>query len=417
VTARDPLRLGYLVPEFPSQTHVFFWREIEALRALGVDVHLLSTRCPSRTACRHAFAAAARKETRYLFPPRARGVARVLLGRGAATGRALAYLRGLHARRFPRTVAYGPMLLSAADLAATAAERRLDHLHVHSCADAAHVAAMARLLGGPPYSITVHGDLPVYGGDHDAKMRGAAFVACVTRPLAEQVVRDARVPADRVPVIPMGIDPDDFAAPPARLARPGTLHVVTVARLIHAKGFGHVFAALRRLAQRGLECRYTIAGEGPDRADLEAAVARLGLADRVAFAGTVSAGDVIGLLERADAFVLASVGLGEAAPVAVMEAMAAGLPVVCSRIGGTPDMVTDGVDGILVEQRDDAAIATALERLARSPALRKALGAAARARALASFTSAATARALLAAIRGDARSAADGAWRALGARA
>lgn len=89
------LRLGYLVPEFPSQTHIFFWREIRAPRRLGVEVFVLSTRKPPPSNCRHAFALTARAETHYLFPPSIVTVA-IWVAKGCGgLAKSLAYFRGL----------------------------------------------------------------------------------------------------------------------------------------------------------------------------------------------------------------------------------------------------------------------------------------------------------------------------------
>ena len=88
-------------------------------------------------------------------------------------------------------------------------------------------------------------------------------------------------------------------------------------------------------------------------------------------------------------------GLGEAAPVSVMEAMSCGLPVICSRIGGTPDMISDGIDGFLTPQADEEAIFAAISQLADDLALRKRLGDAARARAEREFDHVAMAKQLL----------------------
>src|SRR5262249_10348459 len=126
------MRLGILIPEFPAQTHVFFWREIQALRTLGVDVHILSTRQPRET-CAHQFAEEAKAQTHYLFPPKAGSIFSALgpkpLTRGAA------YIRELSGRGASKLRATG-LLLAAADLVDYARRRRIDHVHVHSCADA-----------------------------------------------------------------------------------------------------------------------------------------------------------------------------------------------------------------------------------------------------------------------------------------
>jgi colanic acid/amylovoran biosynthesis glycosyltransferase len=402
---RDPQSgsggIGYLVPEFPSQTHAFFWREIQALREAGVDVHIVSSRRPEAGACKHAFAGAAARQTHYLYPPRAALALGVLLTRPLRTLRALRYVLGLRESPLKKRLRNCGLLLCAADLFDHARRHGYRHLHVHSCADTAHVAALCHHLGGPTYSLTLHGDLPVYGTDHAGKMAAARFVACVTAPLRQQVREKVGLPEGRTPVLWMGVDTDAFRSDGARTYEPNRLHLVTVARLNAMKGHCHALAAMRQALDRGCDIRYTIAGEGPHRVEIDAAVRRLGLADRVEMAGTLSEAAVLALLQRADAFVLPSVGLGEAAPVSVMEAMACGLPVIASVIGGTPDMITDGADGLLVPQADEQALADAFVRLAQDPQERRRLGAAARERAVREFDARQAARRLLAAIRGN----------------
>ena len=101
--------------------------------------------------------------------------------------------------------------------------------------------------------------------------------------------------------------------------------------------------------------------------------------------GSISEDQVVETLRGGDVFVLPSVGVGEAAPVSVMEAMACGLPVVCSIIGGTPDMLTDGREGYLIEQGDEAALSEAFSALAGDAPKRAAMGARARERAETQF--------------------------------
>lgn len=392
-------RLGYLVPEFPSQTHAFFWREVEALRDLGATVRLISTRRPPAGSCRHAFAGPAAAETRYLYPPRWPAAAATLAARPAGAARALAYIAGL-AESPPRARLRALGLLAcAADLAALARAEELDHIHAQSCADAAHVVALCRLLGGPPYSLVLHGDLPVYGFDHRAKMAGAAFVATAGPHLVDQVVGQGVDPARVMPTW-MGLDTDAFApGPPREPSPPGRLHLATVARLNRCKGHRHALAAVREGVDRGLDLRYTVAGDGPDEAEIRGDVRRLGLEDRVEFPGSLGEHDVLALLRRVDAFILPSVGLGEAGPVSLMEAMAVGLPSVCSVIGATPQMMADGVEGYLVPQADEPGLLAAIGRLADDPPLRRRMGESARLRAVSTFDRRATAGRLLASVR------------------
>jgi colanic acid/amylovoran biosynthesis glycosyltransferase len=393
------LRLGYLVPEFPTQTHIFFWREAAALGELGVDVHWLSTRRPRHT-CPHPFARDAAQRTHYAFPPRAGTAVRRLLSRPGAAAEALGYLARLRESSAAERLRRLGLLLCAADLAVLCGERRIEHLHAHSCAEAAHLVALTARLAGLTYSLTLHGDLEVYGGDHDSKMAKASFVSTVTADLQRQVTGRLGLRPERVPVIRMGVDTEMFAPPAERSGTAGRLNVVTVARLAECKGHRYALAALRRLVDAGTDARYTIAGDGEDRDAIAAEAARLELAGRVRFTGGLAERDVLALLHDADAFVLPSVGVGEAAPVALMEAMATGLPAVCSIIGGVPEMLEDGVEGYLVPQADSPGLAAALARLAADPPLRSRLGAAARARAVAEFAARRGAAALLARIRG-----------------
>jgi len=394
------MRLGYLVPEFPLQTHIFFWREIVALRSLGVEVHLLSTRRAAPDACKHAFAKPAAAETHYVFPPRWLTALGTLAIRPLGTLRALRYIAGLRETPLKKRLKYLGLLLSAADLLSFARQHRLDHIHVHSCADAAHLAALCRLLGGPSYSLTLHGDLPVYGTDHASKMQPAKFVSCVTGPLQKQVMSAVGLPAERAPIIWMGVDTERFHDAGQRAHQPGKLHLTTVARLNAMKGHRFALAAIRKAVERGCDLRYTIVGEGEYRPQIEETIRTLGLTERVALTGTQSEDAILELLKTVDAFILPSVGLGEAAPVSVMEAMACGLPVICSIIGGTPDMIASGANGILAPQEDEKAIEEALVLLCQNVEERRRLGQAARQRAVEAFDARQTAGKLLAAMQG-----------------
>jgi colanic acid/amylovoran biosynthesis glycosyltransferase len=391
-------RIGYLVPDWPTQTHAFFWRELVALREAGCEASVFSTRRPPVEACQHDFAAAARRETYYLHPPRLSAVLG-LLWRPRRLAAAIGYVAGLKEATLLGRMKVAAMLGSAADLAARADADGIEHVHAHSCANSAHLLAMASRLGSFGYSLTLHGDLPVYGNDHPAKMRDARFVAAVTRPLQQQIIADVGVPEARVPIIPMGVDSAHFT-PAARKQGDGPLHIVTVARLNPTKGHRFVLAAMRKARENGIDIHYSIAGDGPERDTIAAKITACDLDGHVEFLGNLGEREVRSLLQRADVFVLASIGLGEAAPVSVMEAMACGTPVICSRIGGTGDMIAHGVNGWLVDQGDVDGLADAITILGRDGELRARLASAARAHAETAFDHRAMAGRLLAAIEG-----------------
>jgi glycosyltransferase involved in cell wall biosynthesis len=390
------MKLGYFVPEFPSQTHAFFWREAEAMEEAGATIRFLSSRRPAPDACPHAFANAARARTHYVFPPRY-GAALSQLARAPRRAvAALRYVTGLVETPWRRRVYLLGLLLCAADLLDICRREGIRHVHVHSCADAAHTAALACILGDLSYSLTLHGDLPVYGVDHKAKMRRAALLTAVTQPLAEQI---RAATGHEAQVIWMGVDVAAFRPPAAARRLDQPVHVVSVARLNRAKGHRFFLSAMARAVSAGLDIRYSIVGDGPYAETLAAEVAAHDLGDRVTFLGALGQDRVRALLEQADILALTSTGQGEAAPVAVMEAMACGLPVICSRIGGTPDMITHDVDGLLCEQEDVDAIFDALCRLIREDGLAARLSAAARQRAEQAFDHRVNAARLLEAIR------------------
>lgn len=178
------------------------------------------------------------------------------------------------------------------------------------------------------------------------------------------------VPAARIHVIPNGVTIQRLAAPAARPVRT----ILTVANLRPEKAHDVLLRAAAMLAPTRPELRVVFAGDGPRDAELRALAATLGLADRVEFLGHVD--DVPSLLARAGAFVLPS--RSEAFPNAAMEAMAAGLPVVASAVGGLLDLVDHGRTGLLVPVDDAGAFAAAIDQLMADPARAARIGAAAR---------------------------------------
>jgi glycosyltransferase involved in cell wall biosynthesis len=180
------------------------------------------------------------------------------------------------------------------------------------------------------------------------------------------------VPAARVEVIPNGVSVDRFSPRPFG-ARPVTT-ILTVANLRPEKAHEVLLAAAAQLSPRYPQLQVVVAGDGPRAAELRTLAHTLGIEGRVNFLGHRE--DVPALLALADAFVLPS--RSEAFPNGAIEAMAAGLPVVASRVGGLLDLIDEGRTGLLVPPDDPAALARAIEGLILSPARAEMLGAAAR---------------------------------------
>jgi glycosyltransferase involved in cell wall biosynthesis len=215
---------------------------------------------------------------------------------------------------------------------------------------------------------------------------GVGRAVAVSQAIAALVVEVLGWPAHKVELIRNGVaierlqQPRDSALREALTAGSDDFVFLTVARLDPQKGLDVLVRAARSLGS----ARFVIAGTGPERARLEADAAALGLGERVLFVGHRA--DVPALLAASDAFVLPS--LFEGTPLALLEAMAAGKPVIASAIPGTDEIVVDGESGLLVRPGDSADLAATLERIVADPELRARLGAAAQRRAEAEFSAA-----------------------------
>jgi glycosyltransferase involved in cell wall biosynthesis len=199
-----------------------------------------------------------------------------------------------------------------------------------------------------------------------AALRTAARVTVPSAYLARLAAGFGLDPA-RVEVLPNPA-PAELPAAPAPQP-PGTL--VFVGRLTRQKGLGTALAALARVPA----ARLLLVGEGPEREALEARARELGLDGRVAFLGALPRVEALALVAGAEAALLASDW--ENLPHAAVEALAVGTPVVATAVGGVPEVVDDGVNGLLVPPGDPEALARAVERVLVEPGLRERLAAAA----------------------------------------
>lgn len=397
------MRIGYLIPEFPGQTHIFFWRERQSLAQMGIECDLVSTRKPPPSLIAHPWSAQAMRDTRYLSPLGVRGIlsATATIVRSAPAGwwRVLnaictADLRGLRQRL--RLVG---LALTGAHLAAIARRERWVHLHVHSCGDSAHVALFAHLIGRTPFSMTLHGPLHDYGANQAMKWRHAAFGIVITNRLfGELHAAITDLQPGKVDIAPMGVDIDRF-----RRSRPyspwrgaGPFRIFSCGRLNPCKGHDDLIRAVALLRAAGMEATLSIAGaddtNGWYQTELTALIEQLNLHSAVTLLGATAEGDVIRHLEASHAFSLAS--LGEPLGVAIMEAMSMELPVVVTKGGGVQELVTHSRDGILVEVRNPEDVAKGLQLVASRPETALALAQAARQRVANSFQSTESARAL-----------------------
>ncbi len=361
-------KLGYLVPQFPGQTHIFFWREIAELEKRGIEVHLFSTRKPPAGLVAHDWSSEAMARTSYLGRPD------VLAGLSALPR--LPYGELLReARRDGRGMAKDIALSipAAQALIRHCRAKGIGHVHVHSCGRAALLAAIAHKMGGPDYSITLHGPLSDYGPGQAFKWRNAAFASIITEKLLSEMQED--LPGDLPATLliqPMGVDTDVLQPlAPYKAAKTGeVLRLFSCGRLNVVKGHQDLMQAVRLLLDQGRDVQLEIAGEDDDGGSgyhktLEARIAELGLANHVRLLGAVDADTVKSKIQNAHIFTLAS--WHEPLGVALMEAMSCGIPTIGTAAGGVAELIRDGQDGILVPPKDPAALAAAISALADDP--------------------------------------------------
>jgi glycosyltransferase involved in cell wall biosynthesis len=363
-----PLRIGYIVPEFPGQTHIFFWREIQALEAMGHSVHVFSTRRPPDGLIAHDWSRAAMASTTYLGKVDPYH-AMIALGRLLPKG-----LLGWMLREGLGYSKDALFTLAAANRLRHDAKRlKLDHIHAHSCGRSALIAAMCHKMGGPRYSLTLHGPLQDYGPGQRVKWRDASFATIITHKILHEIQEElAGSLPERLLIRPMGVDTevmrrDTPYEPPAK-GRP--LKIFSCGRLNIVKGHQDLMSATRQLIDQGVDLRVEIAGEDDlggsgYRKDLEEHLKKLRLQDHVKLLGAIDAGQVRLKLQESHLFVLAS--WHEPLGVAYMEAMSMGVPTIGTDAGGVRELIQDGSTGYLVEPQNPGMLARTIKSLANDP--------------------------------------------------
>lgn len=287
----------------------------------------------------------------------------------------LAPLLGLPAERVQHLREAGRLDLRVTwRLRRVATRTRPDLVHAHLPRAGFHAGLVARSLG-LPFLYTEHNvwaGYPVLGRPLALSAAWLADrVVAVSEEVRDSTLRHTRIPVARITTIRNGVAL-------SRLPRRADHRALTAVRLCSVgnlyprKGHTYLIRALGLLRDRGVPATLDVIGEGPERTALARLMHELALEEVVALRGGVP--DAATLLADYDAFVLPSVA--EGLPVALLEAMGVGLPVVATRVGGISEVVTNGLNGMLVAASDVEALAAALQRIASDPELRARLGAA-----------------------------------------
>jgi colanic acid/amylovoran biosynthesis glycosyltransferase len=386
--ARTAVRLAYLVSQYPAVNHTFILREIRQLRSLGCDVAVASIRAPDRTP-EHMTSDEREEAARSYFIKSDGALRAALTHLGMLVSHPVKYLNGLlfalrlDAWDLRRTLFHLLYFAEAIMLGRWMTEQRLSHVHSHFTST---VALIARQIFPITVSVTIHGPAEfsdVVKFNMAAKVRESLFLCTISDFGRSQILRICpSAEWSKIHVVRLGVNPDIYLPRPFR-ENLDPVELITVGRLAVVKGHAILLEALDLLCRQGRNVRLRLVGDGPERVNLERAVAARGLSPYVSFTGSLAQDKVLELYRAADLFVLPS--FGEGIPVVLMEAMAMEIPCIATRVDGVPELIRDGVNGILVPPADPEALAEAIARLIDDPALRRRLGIAAREEVLATY--------------------------------
>jgi glycosyltransferase involved in cell wall biosynthesis len=423
MTTAPRAQVGYILRSYPRLSQTFILHEILALEQLGLDLRIFAITNPHEPTVQ-AQVAAVRAPVHYLEAARQRRRAAIfhehLQVARAAPGRylqTLAYVqRHQESDAGYSTISRHTAFLQAVYLTRLLRDeqrrtgRRIGHLHAHFAHDPTLIAWLAHRLTGISYSFTAHArdlyQIPATA----LTTRVAAARSVITCCAPNVTYLHGVVPAPlraKVRLIHHGVNLQGFApaAPAERAADPPL--ILSVGRLVEKKGFPALLDACGRLKQAGYRFRCVIYGDGPLRTELQATIDRLGLAEEVRLAGECTQQELVPMLQRAALFVLTPFvtedGDRDGVPNVLVEAMACGVPVVSTTVGGVTDLVRDGHNGLLAPPHDVAAIAAAMAALLDDAPRRVALGVAARRTVVEHFDLAQAARQLAALFDGPPR--------------
>jgi glycosyltransferase involved in cell wall biosynthesis len=371
--------IAYLVSRYPTLSMIFVLREVVLLRALGFRIETASINPPDRPP--EHLTAQEREEADRTYCIKRHGISGAVLAHiKTFIQTPSGYLRGLAlvltlgrldlARLFLNFMYFSEALMVGQWMH----RNHQTHLHVHLASQAASVGLFVHRVFHCGYSITVHGPDEFY----DAKglylihkIAAADFIVCISSYARSQLMYLSPYEYwNKFHVCRLGIDPQLFS-PQSRTSTVSTIEILCVGRLTPAKGQHLLLDALRQLLDQGRNVRLRLAGNGPDEPSLRAQAVRLNLADHVIFEGPVNQDRIRSVYAQADIFCLPS--FAEGLPVVLMEALSMGIPCVTTAITGVPELINNGIEGLLVPASDLDALVRALATLIDDDALRSSM--------------------------------------------
>ena len=402
--ASGGLRVAYILKRYPRLSETFIVNEILSLEAAGAGVQIFAAALPKEDIT-HPAVGRVQAEVTYTRRVAARLFKHEPAVLGRECGEPATFTKLLAEARRCGDEAIDE-LAQAAFIASLLRQRPVDHLHAHFATSAARVARLVSKLTGVPFSFTAHAkDIFVDTVDWESVrrlLREATFTVAISDYHADFLA--SREPSARTVVVRNGVDLGRFRpAEGGAAARPNL--VLAVGRLVEKKGFPYLLAACALLRDRGVAFECVVVGDGPQRELLDETAAGLNLNGTVRLLGARDQEFVRQTLNEAAVLVAPCVraenGDRDGLPTVLLEAMAAGVPVVSTPVTAIPELVTDGETGVLTAERDAVGLADAIQQLLESPEHRTRLAAAGRTRVQKCHDTGRNSRQLLAAFAGS----------------
>ena len=368
IPVRAPLKVAYLTTKFPLLSETFIYQELLALADAGHDVRFSAFFATGQQG--HGFATDLDRSIEFL--PKILSL-RHALDHLASWANPLYWqeLFGLVRECRSRPVRLAKSLYAFCKGVSWFQRLRKDppdHLHAHWATAPTTAAMVAARLLDRPFSFTAHAwDIYKEPILLETKIRRAQAVFTISNYNQVYLERLNANADGRISVIRCGIEVERFPfhPPASRDGRP--LRILSVARLVPKKGLHHLIEACRILESSGIAFECKVVGDGPQKARLARAALRAGLKSNIHFVGAMTQEELDEVWEWADVFALPCVvsadGNRDGIPVALMEAMASGLPVVSTRVSGIPELISHRRNGLLVEPGSAIALAQAIREI------------------------------------------------------
>ena len=365
------MRTAYILLWFPAPTETFIFREVVNLRRMGLPLRVFTLYGAHKGSLSAEMQAMAPGVERlgWRALPRFVGALGHWWRRKPDAVREIVRSLGklqLHPRHLEKSLESAWALLAAFELARRFEAEGIEHIHAPWASGCATAAWAASRLTGRPFSLTARAwDIYPPDGLIRAKIRDAALIRNETAANVRHLSAFADGNLDKFHVTYNGVPLQDCQE--AAVAMRPPYQLLAAGRFVRKKGFDQLIRAAKVLADAGVDFRLTIAGDGLLRWQLKWLAARLGLKERVRFVGFVPHDEIAALFAASDIFlmpcVVAPSSDRDGLPTVILEALMHRVPVVTTGVSGIPELIEDGKTGLLVPERDPAAIAAAVERL------------------------------------------------------